>query len=498
MSKKIEPAIEIIEGLAEKLHYEPSLYTDSARTHIKLERHGSPIITHFEIQKDNTAFIYFYIRTTSWDFGGERTDLHDCLSTLLAAHLRLSPIHASCSFWDVPHPAAHVPDTEIYARYLTIDQSSPPVFLVEEKTTQQIEELLSQMIMFEIMFSGYVDCTPNEQGDYEQGYSYDETTAWAEMVSKVIREPFDSQKIQWNTRTNPTWKFYRSIRTNLSLYHAPGLSFFMNVVSVQQQSWDNIDGINGQLFLSDGVSNIISFKNINFARRILAELDDENTFDEMVLIPLENSFVAAGGSHVLFMRRDCGQKRFEQEKERIRKRHKQEEELLFPITSFVWSEKIGEDDFERLIQDLLEEEKGVEWVRQVGPSKERDRGKDLLCEWETAPLPHEVITEEQSPYKKRLILVQCKARKKTVGKAEVKDIRDTIEDHDAQGYFLAVSNRLTSGLTDHLLKMKQEGKFYIDWWTRDQIEKRLKAFPNIAAKYPNVVQAKRGLSEAEA
>ena len=75
--------------------------------------------------------------------------------------------------------------------------------------------------------------------------------------------------------------------------------------------------------------------------------------------------------------------------------------------------------------------------------------------------------------------MQCKARKKIVGKAEVKDIRDTIEDHDAQGYFLAVSNRLTSGLTDHLLKMKQEGKFYIDWWTRDQIEKRLKAFPNL-------------------
>src|SRR5205085_10637605 len=100
MSKKIEPAIEIIEGLAEKLHYEPSLYTDSGRTHIKLERHGSPIITHFEIQTDNTAFIYFYIRTTSWDFDGERTDLHDCLSTLLAALLRLSPVPASCSFWD--------------------------------------------------------------------------------------------------------------------------------------------------------------------------------------------------------------------------------------------------------------------------------------------------------------------------------------------------------------------------------------------------------------
>src|SRR5205085_5529931 len=118
---------------------------------------------------------------------------------------------ASCSFWDVPHPAAHVPDTEIYARFLTIDQSSPPVFLVEGRTIQQIEELLSKMIMFEIMFSSYVDWTPNEQGDYEQGYSYPEATAWAEMVSKVIREPFDSKKIQWNARINPTWKFYRSI-----------------------------------------------------------------------------------------------------------------------------------------------------------------------------------------------------------------------------------------------------------------------------------------------
>jgi hypothetical protein len=490
MSNSQATAVTIIEQLAEKLHYIANSGIDEYGWYVKLERQDSRIITRFDLQQDSSVFISFYVRTTSWDFDGERTDLHDCLSTLFAAFLRLSTSPLSCSYWDVPHPAIVASETEIYARYLTVDQSDPANFFVTEQTLPQIEGLLSALVVFEIMLRKYVDRTVNQEGKYIPSYSYEDVSEWAERVSRVVREPFDFEKIQWNRRGNPTWKFYRSIRTNLSIYHAPGLSALMCAAATQQESWQMIDGINGRLFLSNGVNNIISFKHINLARRILAELNPTKTFD-LVLIPFENCFVAAGGAHLLFARKDCGRKRYEQEKERIRKRHRHEETILFPITSFVWNEQIDYEAFERLIQDLLEKEKGVIWVRQAGVASERDRGKDLLCEWETSPLPNEMLVEEESPFIRRLILVQCKALKKSVGKADVKDIRDTIEDHNAQGYFLAVSSRITSGLTDHLLKMRQEGTYHIDWWTRDQIEDRLSALPEIAAKYPSVVQIKK-------
>jgi hypothetical protein len=491
MTNSQATAVTLIEQLAENLNYIASSGIDEHGWYVKLERQDSRMITRFDIQHDSSAFISFFVRTTSWDVDGERTDLHDCLSTLFAAFLRVAPRPVSCSYWDVPHPAFVAPETEIYARYLTVDQSDPGNFFVTAQALPQIEGLLSALVAFEILLRRYVDRTVTQEGEYIRSYSYEDVDDWAQRVSRVVREPFDFEKIQWNRRANPTWKFYRSIRSNLSIYHAPGLASLMSAAATQQESWQMIDGINGRLFLSHGVNNIVSFRHINLARRILTKLNDKETLPDLVLIPFENCFVAAGGAHLLFVRKDCGRKRFEQERERIRKRHQREEEVLYPITSFVWIEQIDAEAFERLIQELLEKEKGVIWVRQTGAARERDRGKDLLCEWETPPLPTEALVEEQSPFIRRLILVQCKALNRSVGKADVRDIRDTIEDHSAQGYFLAVSSRVTSGLTDHLLRMRQEGTYHIDWWTRDQIEERLSVLPEIAAKYPTVVQIKQ-------
>jgi hypothetical protein len=59
------------------------------------------------------------------------------------------------------------------------------------------------------------------------------------------------------------------------------------------------------------------------------------------------------------------------------------------------------------------------------------------------------------------------------------------------GYcFLIVSSQLTTTLTDHLEKLRSEGKFWVDWWTRSEIEDRLKESLDILAKYPNIVRRK--------
>lgn len=114
----------------------------------------------------------------------------------------------------------------------------------------------------------------------------------------------------------------------------------------------------------------------------------------------------------------------------------------------------------------------------------------MIAEWNTPPLPGQNINNGENPFTIRRVIIQCKASKSSIGKSKVQDIRDTVEYHNAHGYFLAVSSYLATSLTNHLLKLRDEGKFWVDWWTREELEERLKIWPDIVSKYPNIVSAK--------
>lgn len=77
-----------------------------------------------------------------------------------------------------------------------------------------------------------------------------------------------------------------------------------------------------------------------------------------------------------------------------------------------------------------------------------------------------------------------------MNKSNVRDIRDTVEYHGADGYFLAVASHLTSPLTTHLDQMRRQGKVWVDWWTRSEIEERLQLDRGIASKFIGVVDCK--------
>jgi Restriction endonuclease len=214
----------------------------------------------------------------------------------------------------------------------------------------------------------------------------------------------------------------------------------------------------------------------------------KSDFQEILLIPLENYFVAVSQSHLAFINRDCGRKKFDREREKIQERHMREASILFPILSFIWNEKIDDEEFEFFIRELLLRENGVMRVRKVSAGREPDGGRDLIVEWRTPPLPSQLLKPEQSPYSDRRVVAQCKAYKGGVSKSAVTDIRDTIEHYDAQGYFLAVSSHITRNLTEHLEKLRNGGKHWIDWWTRNEIEDRLRANQDLIGRFPNVIQ----------
>ena len=88
------------------------------------------------------------------------------------------------------------------------------------------------------------------------------------------------------------------------------------------------------------------------------------------------------------------------------------------------------------------------------------------------------------------VVVQVKGSATSVGKSQVRDIRDTVEYYGAQGYFLAVSTELTSPLIEQLEVIGRDRGWVVDWWTRLEIENRLRRHPDIARRYEMVAWPK--------
>jgi hypothetical protein len=198
------------------------------------------------------------------------------------------------------------------------------------------------------------------------------------------------------------------------------------------------------------------------------------------MIVVANPFIVAIG-------RMCGIEEFRREKELIRNRHNEESTVLFPINKFEWQENPCPDQFEAMIKALLEREPNVTMVRRPAPLNQGDKGRDLIIEWNI--IDPSVLNEHNPPKSIITFVGQCKASNKTVGKDKVLDIRDTIETHNAQGYFLAVSTQVSEALTEKLENLKLKGA-WTHWWNRDDIELRLSKNSDLITKFPKVFKAK--------
>ena len=249
-----------------------------------------------------------------------------------------------------------------------------------------------------------------------------------------------------------------------------------------------VPGINGDLSITKNSFNYTAFNKKNKAIKVISSLDG---IEQKKLFPiqLENILVVVGNNHILFQETIGGLFSFNEEKELVRERHLDENELLFKPPSFNWAASVDGGKFEELIKDLLEREPGVKWVRKVSHTNEQDGGRDLIAEWRTMAMPHEINDKNAIPFKTRKIIIQCKASNDGIGKSNVTDIRDTVEHSEYDGYFLAVSSYTKRSLTDALDKIKTDGKIWVDWWTRDEIEKRLIWHVDLLQKYPMIISA---------
>lgn len=430
---------------------------------------------------------YFFQRTESFMYDGDRTDLNDIISVVFAVFLRFNKTRLSCELIDVPHPVcASCNDNEIYARYIIPLQTKNAFTGNSEDTILFFESLILYMrfcisILFNSVGCPCKNCREEKTPPYNYLPKIDKI-----LKSKIINIVKEKQNWNASSRCLPNWQYYKNFDEGVSVIKSHELASLLNdLVKLNIDDDIFVNGIEGELVFNDELSNIIKYDVKRRANSILKSLCDSNS-EAPKCYPLENLIVISGKEHVLFLESISDKYEFRKDKERLKKRQEKENRLLFPIYNFEWSDKIDPELFESLIKDILERESNVIRVRKVAPLNQPDGGRDIIIEKRQAV---DFDSKGNNPFVVKKIIVQCKAYKKNVGKGSVNDILDTIDYYDYDGYLLVVSSQLTTPLTDRLDKLRTRRGLDIDWWNRNEIEDRLNVHRDLLKKYSDIVQA---------
>lgn len=303
-------------------------------------------------------------------------------------------------------------------------------------------------------------------------------------------------------RVNPTWRYYK-VDPGTSLLELPpagGLRLRRAFLFYRPQSVQ----LGARLIVSAyGIHNAVSLRAIERAEKLLQVIDQspfarfnggDTQFDKpgLLVVPLESHCILVGGSAAVIVRADCGYNAFKTAREAWAGRTRHAAAIFGQSGSFVWGERVDTARFEELAGDLLAVEPGVARVRTAGPHTERDQGRDLMVDW----VRIDDATLDQPRLRTESVLAQVKWRGRTIGKADVRDVRDTIERHSARGFLLIGYQQFSGDLINYLETLRQRG-YWIDWWSRKQLEERLRRNLGIAARFPDIVCYRPPVDEQE-
>jgi hypothetical protein len=446
---------------------------------------ASGITLFIEIKDLNDFSFYFSERTHDVFHRGDRTDIHVILSLMFVSFLQASGFGITCALYDIQHPVC---EDEIYGRYI-VPMQVPGIFGIA--TWEQIKIVISEIIYnvysWRQMFWSYAGCVCEDcrkEAGVESVREYDDST---EITGPLEKRYGMSERINSGSRVSPDWEFSYDIEHEVTIVKSDKLCAFIDSIqSFNRREKNDVDGINGKLILDGEINNFLKNKHLNELQKLFSLLLHKHSIKKYTVIPLENMIIASCSPYIIALGRLCGVNEFREEKELLRKRHNNEANLLFPVTSFEWSEDVCPEQFEKLIKMLLEREPNVKSVRRPAPLNQGDKGRDLIIDW---AILKDVMTITSPPTSIIKVVGQCKASNSTIGKNKVLDIRDTVETHNALGFFLAVSTQISAPLTEKLEELREKG-IWTQWWNREDIESRLLKCVDLVAGYPNVLKPK--------
>ena len=301
-----------------------------------------------------------------------------------------------------------------------------------------------------------------EEGEASiDGSSSGPAAGWMDEVRKAARQAA-ANALEYE-RTNPTWDYFHAPRSGLTVLRCERLARLLRAAADgdRDERWDGPEGT----FTQNGaLQNCVPSAVVERGTKILRRLEPQ-----LQLVPptpaadlprgpgrsgrAEVRRLGEGGLRAEGLRTSSGE----------RPRPTQERAaFLFSSAKFRWADAVPPHRFEALVRELLAASKDVLRVRSAGPTNDRDRGRDLIAEL-AAPGPREGGSPRTVAGLGREVVVQCKARAGTVGKLQVRDVRDTVERHEAAGTPLAVSTEISGDLVDYLSELRSRLEF-VDWW----------------------------------
>ena len=161
-----------------------------------------------------TSLLYLLLRTTSWEWDGERTDIHDVFSLLWAASLRVREI-ASVQVVTVLNEFSGIP-SEICARYLVLEQ---PGALAKATSLRARAEVLSaeSLAIHALLSDAFsLDVSAGSQEEMRSGAE----PAWMESVRRRYRLRRD-KGYEVRLRKAPHWAYLGSNLRGFTAVEAP-------------------------------------------------------------------------------------------------------------------------------------------------------------------------------------------------------------------------------------------------------------------------------------
>jgi hypothetical protein len=455
---------------------------DEGRTYFHANANHAPLSLSACWDDDRpTGEVWVTVRTNSFSWSGERTDLHDVIAHAVAIVLRLDG--HSCSLWEIENPAIYIP-SEVYAYVLRFDQGPVANLRATPADIQQLGDLLIALtIAWRVFWLAFWNTQqkPDDLSDYARADS------WGARISRFVREGTAPEDISHTWRHHPTWMHFRNIQSGTIIINcAPLTRALRSLYAEGCRQRHQLVTEAATLIREQGMRNAIPVAELSAARDLICSIERLTRPPQLLHDVLEDRIVLFGRRHILIQRSDSGKRAYEEEQARIVRRHKQEMEFLVPLCC--WAESVDPGRFEHLVLELLHVEPGVVRIRQVGPTNQADGGRDHLAEWHTPPPATTKIPDHHPPSISRRVVIQCKAYKGAVGKNDIGSIRDILEEYDCSGFFLAVSSQLSTGLVDRLDKLRRtDNGLFVEWWERPQLEQRLREHPEVLAQFPDVV-----------
>lgn len=446
-------------------------------------------ITIFSSVKDPNDFSYFFLlRTYDVFFQGDRTDVHEILSLIFVSFLRNFKTNISSSLFDIAHP---VVDDEVCGRYIVPNQAVKRLSIKSWSDLENfIVEILMAVAFWRNIFWHSIGCPCKEclnRLGFEANYRV------CDLSEEIDHSKNNNLKLSnllnSGSRNIPKWEYFYDIENEITIIKSQEIAdFFQVILKSRIPEEEKLSGFNREFIVSKELKKFISKSIKSEFKKYFNNLESIIPSNKLEYLPLENMILSVSSPYLIALGRLTGEYKFRVDKEKIRQRHNKESEILFPISEFDLVDSICPDQFENLIKVLLERENSVKSVRKNSPTNQGDKGRALLVEWNV--IIDEFISEANPPIRLIKVLGYCKTSSGTIGKNKVQDIRDTVETHNAKGFFLAVSSQISAPLTEKLEILKSKG-IWTEWWNRDDIEIRLSKNPELIQLFPKVLKVKK-------